>query len=92
MPSINCGVINVLLESLVGTPTLHEKINLKFDPDEAKRLNGDYEAEHGHHSEILIEKLGLGIDGHRKERLQKQRLRDHNVVITGYNLPIETYK
>lgn len=31
---------------------------------------------HGYRGDKLIERLGLGIDGHAEERLQQQRARD----------------
>lgn len=83
------NVIPVLIESVIGSTTLHGTQKWRFDPNEGSRLNPDFEREHGHKSNILIEKLGLGRDGYQQERKAQQILRDS---IPTENLVIPTLK
>ncbi|XP_054278492.1 uncharacterized protein LOC129005188 [Macrosteles quadrilineatus] len=82
VPTIK-GVLEALRFAFVGSPTYHAKQPWDFDPEVSKRRNPGYEALHGHHSERLIERLGLGEDGREEERRQQQAIRDIGVPITG---------
>ncbi|XP_014243264.1 uncharacterized protein LOC106663162 [Cimex lectularius] len=78
------GVVQALLEGTFGTPLFYRTQTVKFDSEVAKRRNPEFEAIHGHHSEYLIERFGLGEDGRQAERLQKQRQRDAQLYTNNY--------
>lgn len=71
------GIIKDLLQyNLAGHPVLHKDQSWPFDPDIGKRRSRQYQELNGIYGEKAIERLGLGIDGYDRERLEKQRARD----------------
>lgn len=77
------SVVDAVRFALVGSPAYHAKQRWDFDPDVSLRRNPEYERLHGHHSVLLIERLGLGEDGRQDERRSQQAVRDIGVPITG---------
>ncbi|KAJ8935415.1 hypothetical protein NQ314_012834 [Rhamnusium bicolor] len=70
-------VVRDLVEfNLAGHPVLHKATNWPFDPEVGKRRSRQYQELNGVLGEKAIERLGLGIDGYDRERLEKQRVRD----------------
>lgn len=71
------GIIRDLLQyNLAGHPVLHKDQSWPFDPDVGKRRSRQYQDLNGIYGEKAIERLGLGIDGYDRERLEKQKARD----------------
>ncbi|CAG9862517.1 unnamed protein product [Phyllotreta striolata] len=71
------GFVRDLVEfNVAGHPVLHKDQNWPFDPDVGKRRSRQYQELNGRFGEKAIERLGLGLDGYDRERLQEQRLRD----------------
>lgn len=67
---------DLLQYNLAGHPVLHKDQNWAFNPDIGKRRSRQYQELNGVLGEKAIERLGLGIDGYDRERLEKQRARD----------------
>lgn len=71
------GILRDLIQyNLAGHPVLHKDQSWPFDPDIGKRRSRQYQELNGIYGEKAIERLGLGIDGYDRERLEKQRARD----------------
>ncbi|CAH0774714.1 unnamed protein product [Bemisia tabaci] len=84
---VMCGIDSVvfkLRDAIAGSNDYHKKQKWEFDPNVAARRRPEFEALHGHHSEILIEKFGLGKDGRMEQRRQEQAIRDIGVPITSF--------
>ncbi|KAJ8983584.1 hypothetical protein NQ317_019437 [Molorchus minor] len=62
--------------NVAGHPVLHKPESWPFDPEIGKRRSRQYQELNGILGETAIERLGLGIDGYDRERLEKQRARD----------------
>ncbi|CAB3240487.1 unnamed protein product [Arctia plantaginis] len=62
--------------NFIGHPVIHDRVSWVFDPDVALKRRRQFIELHGDKGEKLIERLGLGIDGDDRERLEKQRQRD----------------
>ncbi|XP_045762968.1 uncharacterized protein LOC123865780 [Maniola jurtina] len=66
--------------NIVGFPVLHESQKWVFDPDIALKRRKEFIQVNGDKGEKLIEKLGLGIDDRKEERLKSQRERDEGHI------------
>lgn len=62
--------------NIAGHPVLHKSVEWAFDPEIGIRRSRQYQEVNGRLGEKAIERLGLGIDGYDRERLEKQRSRD----------------
>ncbi|KAJ6644105.1 hypothetical protein Bhyg_09071 [Pseudolycoriella hygida] len=69
-------VRSILQNNVVGAPVVHKVTQWDFDPEVSQKRRAQFYELHGYRAEKLIERLGLGIDGHAEERLQQQRARD----------------
>ncbi|XP_037035171.1 uncharacterized protein LOC119073671 isoform X1 [Bradysia coprophila] len=67
---------SILQNNLVGAPVVHKVSEWDFDPEISQKRRAQFYELHGYRADKLIERLGLGIDGHAEERLQQQRARD----------------
>ncbi|XP_055630106.1 uncharacterized protein LOC129770932 isoform X1 [Toxorhynchites rutilus septentrionalis] len=80
VPPIRATVIRLFTELLqnnvAGIPLIHKTEEFDFDPEVSKKRRELYYEKHGYRGEKAIERLGLGIDGKHKERLEEQRKRD----------------
>nr|XP_023020804.1 uncharacterized protein LOC111509317 isoform X1 [Leptinotarsa decemlineata] len=71
------GIIRDLVEfNVAGHPVLHKDQKWEFDPEVGKRRSRQYQEINGILGEKAIERLGLGIDGYDRERLEDQQRRD----------------
>ncbi|CAH2230292.1 uncharacterized protein LOC120625472 [Pararge aegeria] len=78
---VPAGPIGQFIQTnLIGFPLLHESQKWVFDPDVALKRRKDFIAVNGDKAEKLIEKLGLGLDDRREDRLKRQRARDEGHV------------
>ncbi|CAH1115514.1 unnamed protein product [Psylliodes chrysocephalus] len=62
--------------NIAGHPVLHKDQKWPFDPEVGIRRSRQYQELNGYLGEKAIERLGLGIDGLDRERLEAQKLRD----------------
>ncbi|XKL64462.1 hypothetical protein PGB90_004548 [Kerria lacca] len=77
----------LIRDNVAGHPIIHQNQHWLFQPEEGSKNNPVFEAVNGHRSYYLIEKLGLGMDGHQEERKYQQMIRDLGVPTTSYNQP-----
>lgn len=69
-------ITNLLQNNVAGHPDVHVHTKWEFDPEVSKKRRNQFYEVHGFRAEKLIERLGLGIDGHDEERRAEQRQRD----------------
>lgn len=62
--------------NVAGHPVLHKTVEWPIDPEIGIRRSRQYQELNGRLGEKAIERLGLGIDGFDRERLEAQRARD----------------
>lgn len=75
------GIIRSILQNnIVGAPVVHKVSEWDFDPEISQKRRSQFYELHGYRADKLIERLGLGIDGHAEERLQQQRARDAGLL------------
>ena len=71
------GIIYTLLrDNVAGAPVAHQKQVWSFDPTLSLRRRKEFEKLHGYRGELLVERAGLGEDGHQDERRLQQLARD----------------
>lgn len=73
-------VTNLIQNNLLGAPVVHEITKWDFDPEVAIKRREVFQHIYGFRGEKLIEKMGVGIDGHHNERLAQQRARDDGLL------------
>ncbi|XP_055610339.1 uncharacterized protein LOC129757220 [Uranotaenia lowii] len=67
---------DLLQNNIAGVPLIHKTEEFDFDPEVSQKRRELYYEQHGFRGEKAIERLGLGIDGKHRERLEHQRQRD----------------
>ncbi|XP_053686927.1 uncharacterized protein LOC128736468 [Sabethes cyaneus] len=80
MPPAEATVVRLFTELLqnnvAGIPLIHKTEEFDFDPEVSKKRRELYYEQHGYRGEKAIQRVGLGIDGRHRERLEYQRQRD----------------
>lgn len=71
---------NLIQNNLVGLPVIHQTSEWEFDPEVALKRRELFQSANGFRGEKLIERIGLGIDGHHNERLAQQQARDDGLL------------
>lgn len=71
---------NLIQGNLAGVPAIHEITEWDFDPEVAIKRRELFERSHGFRGERLIERMGLGLDGHHDARLAQQQARDDGLL------------
>ncbi|XP_058828300.1 uncharacterized protein LOC131688153 [Topomyia yanbarensis] len=79
-PPVEATVVRLFTELLqnnvAGIPLIHKTEEFDFDPEISKKRRELYYEQHGYRGEKAIQRVGLGIDGKHRERMEHQRLRD----------------
>lgn len=65
---------------MIGLPVIHKITEWDFDPEVAIKRRELFQQANGYRGERLIERIGLGHDGHHSERLASQRSRDDGLL------------
>lgn len=74
-------VLNLIQNNVVGPPVIHQRTEWNFDPYVgALERREKFQRMHGFRGEGLIERLGVGVDGHHDARLAQQRARDEGLL------------
>ncbi|XP_058459950.1 uncharacterized protein LOC131435773 isoform X2 [Malaya genurostris] len=80
MPPVEATVVRffseLLQNNIAGIPLIHKTEEFDFDPEISKKRRELYYEQHGYRGEKAIERVGLGIDGKHRERLEHQKQRD----------------
>lgn len=84
-------IATVIRDNVNGNPIIHQTQQWPFHPEDGLKRNPEFEALHGHRAYYLIERLGLGQDGHQAERKYEQMIRDLGVTTTSYDQPQPLY-
>lgn len=84
-------ITTLIRDNVAGQPIIHQTQHWPFHPEDGAKRNPEFEAIHGHRSYYLIERLGLGQDGHQEERKYQQMIRDLGVPTTSYDQPHPVY-
>lgn len=77
-------IATLIQDNVAGNPLIYKNQQWPFHPDEGTKRNPEFEALHGHRSYNLVERLGLGNDGHQAERKYQQTIRDLGVPTSSY--------
>jgi len=81
-------ITTLIRDNVNGPPVVHKTQQWPFHPDEGSKRNPEFEAINGHRGYYLIERLGLGTDGHQEERKYQQMIRDLDVSTSSYDQPV----
>lgn len=80
----NNGPIEILQtliqNNVVGPPVIHQITKWDFDPNDGVKRRELFQRVHGFRGEKLVERLGLGVDGHHAARLAQQQARDDGLL------------